>query len=460
MDARASESNPPQRDSPQRSSFDAQLSTLPETAVRRWMRPVIEFMHVESTSGFLLLAATVIALILANSAWSHQFAAIWETRVRLGFGGFELNKPLILWINDGLMTLFFFVVGLEIKREIVCGELREIRKAALPVVAAIGGMIAPATIYLAVMAGRPGHSGWGIPAATDIAFVVGFLALLGPRVPFGLKIMLLTLAIADDIGAILIIALFYSTDISYQALGYAAGGFALLIFLNRIGVRQVMLYVLVGAGIWLAFLKSGVHPTVAGVLIGLLTPAGAWVGKRKLADVVAAAVPGLHADETNEPRNGDLSAHQLGDLAATVRESISPLERLEHGLHPWVAFAIMPLFALANAGVKVHLADFGSPIALAVVAGLFLGKPLGIVLFSWLGTKLGLTTLPAGVNWKILLGAGYLAGIGFTMSIFISDLALNGEMIEDGKLGTLVGSALSAIVGYTLLRLFLPETAA
>ena len=424
------------------------------------MRPVVEFMHVESTSGFLLLAATVIALFLANSRWSHEFAAIWEMRVRVGFGGFELNKPLILWINDGLMTLFFFVVGLEIKREIVCGELREIRKAALPVVAAIGGMIAPATIYLAVMAGRPGHSGWGIPAATDIAFVVGFLAILGTRVPFGLKIMLLTLAIADDIGAILIIALFYSTDISYQALGYAAGGFALLIFLNRIGVRQVTLYVLVGAGIWLAFLKSGVHPTVAGVLIGLLTPAGAWVGKRKLADVVTAAVPGLHTDKTGEPRNGDLSAHQLGNLAATVRESISPLERLEHGLHPWVAFAIMPLFALANAGVKVGFADLGSPVSLAVAAGLFLGKPLGIVLLSWLATRVGLTTLPVGVNWKILLGAGFLAGIGFTMSIFISDLALTGEMIDAGKIGTLVGSGLSAVAGYTLLRLFLPKTAA
>lgn len=216
----------------------------------------------------------------------------------------------------------------------------------------------------------------------------------------------------------------------------------MLIFLNRIGVRQVTLYVLVGTGIWLAFLKSGVHPTVAGVLIGLLTPAGAWVGKRKLADVVTAAVPGLHTDKTGEPRNGDLSAHQLGNLAATVRESISPLERLEHGLHPWVAFAIMPLFALANAGVKVGFADLGSPVSLAVAAGLFLGKPLGIVLLSWLATRVGLTTLPVGVNWKILLGAGFLAGIGFTMSIFISDLALTGEMIDAGKIGTLVGSGL------------------
>ncbi len=428
---------------------------LPESPVGRLVRPFVRFLQIESASGLVLLACTVVALLLANSQWGAAYEAIWQTRVGLAVGNFELNKPLLLWINDGLMTLFFFVVGLEIKRELVAGELRDPRKAALPVLAALGGMVVPATIYLLFQSGQPGQAGWGIPVATDIAFVVGFLALLGSRVPLGLKIMLLALAIADDIGAVLVIAFFYSTDISWPAFGLAAAGFGVTYWFNRMGVRQVGIYVVVGAGIWLAFLKSGVHPTVAGVLLGLLTPTSAWVGDRTLLGVLTDVLQRLRRDSDEGSRNR--RTQTLGHLAATAREGISPLERLENGLHPWVAFVIMPLFALANAGVGVAFADLGSPVALAVAAGLFIGKPMGIVLFSWIAATLGLARLPSGVNWKIMLGAGCLAGIGFTMSIFLAGLALEGDLLDAGKVGTLTGSTLSAIAGCALLLSFLPN---
>jgi NhaA family Na+:H+ antiporter len=405
----------------------------------------------------VLLICTLVALVLANSPWSAAYEAIWETRIRLGVGDLELDKPLLLWINDGLMTIFFFVVGLEIKREFVAGELRDPKKAALPIMAALGGMVAPAAIYLLLQKGEPGESGWGIPMATDIAFVVGFLALLGSRVPGGLKILLLSLAIADDIGAVLVIAAFYSTDLSYLALGLAALGFGLAFFFNRIGVRTVAIYFLVGLGIWLAVLKSGVHPTVAGVLLGLLTPASAWVGTRGLMGVVHEVIEHFRGDENEE----DPAQRQalMDQLSRTARESVSPLERLENSLHVWVAFLIMPVFALANAGVRIELAAVQHPVGLAVAAGLVLGKPLGIVLFSALAVAVGMARLPSGVDWKVMVGAGALAGIGFTMSLFIAGLALTGDLLDAAKIGTLTGSALSAILGSLLLIRFLPRSA-
>jgi NhaA family Na+:H+ antiporter len=428
---------------------------MPETRITRWAQPFVRFFQIQSASGFLLLACTAIALLLANSPWSASFAEFWQIRLRIAVGDFELNKPLLLWLNDGLMTVFFFVVGLEIKREFVMGELRDRRKAALPIVAALGGMIVPAGIYLLLQSGQPGQSGWGIPVATDIAFVAGFLALLGSRVPASLKIMLMSLAIADDIGAILLIAFFYSTDISFTALGFATAGFGVTYIFNRIGVRQVSIYVLVGAGIWLAFLKSGVHPTVAGVLLGFLTPSKAWVGTAGFPNVLTKVLERLvkSSDESTLKQR----PQALSRLATTAREGTSPLERLEFGLHPWVAFLIMPLFALTNSGVGIEIARLGSPVAIAVAAGLVLGKPIGIVIFSWIATKLGVARLPAEVNWKIMLGAACLAGIGFTMSIFIAGLALQGTLLDDGKIGTLVGSTISAILGCSLLLMFMPK---
>ena len=437
---------------------DAHHPTGPEQEPRKaliepWLRPIVRFLHIEAAGGFVLLACTAVALILANSPWSSPFAELWQTRIGFTVAGFELYKPLLLWINDGLMTVFFFVIGLEIKREIVFGELRDPRKAALPAAAALGGMVVPAVLYLLVQGSGSGARGWGIPMATDIAFVVGFLALLGSRVPFGLKILLLTLAIVDDIGAILVIAVAYSAETSLAFLVIGTASFGIIYLFRRIGVRPVPVYVFLGAGIWLAFLKSGVHPTVAGVVLGLLTPASPWFARRSLAKVAEGVALSLGQDRDTDEMEHHEQAVQL--MTATARETVSPLDRLETALHPWVAFGIMPLFALANAGVKVKLSDVADPVALAVVAGLVLGKPLGIVAFSWVAVKLGLARLPSGVNWKILLGAGCLAGIGFTMSLFIAGLALEGELLAAGKIGTLLGSTLSALAGLGLLWYFL-----
>ena len=433
-------------------------ASLPKTRISRLVQPFARFFRIESSSGILLLACTAAALALANSPWSASFAAIWKIELRLGVGDVELSESLLHFINDGLMALFFFVVGLEIKREIVHGELRDPRSAALPIVAALGGMVAPAGIYLLLQSGQPGHSGWGIPVATDIAFVAGFLTLFGARVPGSLKTLLMSLAIADDLGAILLIAVFYSKGLAWLALGLAAAGLGLMYLLNRLGVRQVSIYVVIGAGVWLAFLKSGVHPTVAGVLIGFLTPAKAWVGTPVFPNLLTNVFERLLASsEQNTPKHRQKA---LARMVMVAREGTSPLERLEFALHPWVAFVIMPIFAFANAGVAMNVASLKSPIAFAVAAGLVIGKPVGIVVFSWIATRVGLARLPSDVNWKIVLGAAFLCGIGFTMSIFIAGLALPEELLDQGKIGTLAGSVISAVLGCVVLYWFLPSKAA
>jgi NhaA family Na+:H+ antiporter len=415
------------------------------SAVSRLVEPLTRFFHIEASGGLVLLAFTAVALVVANSPLAKGFDDFWHVYASLSLGGFSLKLSLQHAINDGLMTLFFFVVGLEIKRELTTGELADPRKALLPVVAAVGGMVVPAAVYALWLWGRPGAHGWGVPMATDIAFVVGFLTLFGPRAPAGLKILLLTLAIADDIGAVLVIAVAYSTEFSFAALGFAGVGFGLVLLMRRLGVRGMSAYAVVGVGIWLAVLKSGVHPTVAGVLLGLLTPARPAPGGRVLFDVV-----------------GDLVGRLRGDSreSRATPEAESPLDRLEAALHPWVAFVIMPLFALANAGVAIELAALTTPVSLAVIAGLALGKPLGIVLFSWASVRVGLTKLPEGMTWKVMVGAGCLGGIGFTMSLFIAGLAFEGELRDDAKIGILAGSALVGIVGALLLLAFLPRAPA
>ena len=424
---------------------------LPVAPVRRLTRPLARFLEIESASGVVLLICAVVALILANSAAADAYHKFWHTPIVIEVGAFRLGGELGHFIiNDVLMTIFFFVVGLEIKRELVAGELRDPRKAALPVIAAVGGMLVPAAIFLALQYGKPGDRGWGIPMATDIAFVVGIMALLGKRVPFGLKIMVLTLAIADDIGAVIVIAIFYSTGISWAALGLAAMGFGITFVLNRLGIRAISVYVAVGIGIWFAFLHSGVHPTMTGVLLGLLTPAREWVGPEALRLSVADLAARLEDDGTAEPAEYAL-------IAFAAKESISPLERLETGLHPWVGFVIMPLFALANAGVHVELGQLAHPVAVAVAMGLLIGKPIGVVLFSYLAVRLGIAKLPEGVNWWVLLGGGCLAGIGFTMSLFVANLALAGDehLLAAGKIGTLTSSVLSALLGTAVLLVVL-----
>jgi NhaA family Na+:H+ antiporter len=422
--------------------YTEQLDRLGELAPAfRWLRPLARFFHIESSGGIALMACTVAALALANSPWAESFASFWQISIGIDVAGVGLHKPIVLWINDGLMTLFFFVVGLEIKREFVSGELSDWHKAMLPLVAALGGMAAPAAVYLALQWGQPTASGWGVPTATDIAFVVGFLVLLGPRVPHGLKVLLLSLAIVDDIGAILVIALGYNQGLIPWLLALGLGGLGLALVVRWLGVRHVVAYIAIGAFTWLCFLKSGVHPTVAGVALGLMTPARPLLGDRAPFDVMTDLIRrlgGLHGEKGRPP------------------ELVSPLDRLEHALHPWVAFFIMPVFALANAGVALEPRLLTQPVAVAVVAGLVLGKPLGIVLFSLAALRLGVARMPKGVNVKTLLGAGCLAGIGFTMSLFIAGLAFSDIHLDEAKVGILAGSGVSAALGLLLLYQFLP----
>jgi Na+:H+ antiporter, NhaA family len=428
--------------------YTDELSQLERaTPLGRLVAPLTRFFRIEASGGLVLLAFTAVALVLANSPLSTAYASFWQAPVGVRLGDFALEMPLLLWVNDGLMTLFFFVVGLEIKRELIAGELADPRKALLPVVAALGGMVVPAAVYSLCAWGGPGRHGWGVPMATDIAFVVGVLTLLGPRVPSGLKVLLLTLAIADDIGAVLVIAVAYSTGIAFWALVAAGGGLGLIVLLGWLGARGIAVSAILGVGLWLAFLHSGVHPTVAGALLGLLTPARPGLGRRVLLDVVS-----------------DLYARLRGQRGApqAAPQAVSPLDQLEAALHPWVAFVIMPVFALANAGVTVEVTALATPVALAAALGLILGKPAGIVLFSWASMRLGLTRLPDGVNWRAMLGAGCLGGIGFTMSLFIAGLAFDGVLRDQAKIGILAGSALSAAIGSSLLLCFLgkqPEAA-
>ena len=425
-------------------------AALPKAPVRKLTRPLARFLKIESAGGLVLITCTIVALVLANSSAADAFHRFWHAPLLLQIGTFTLGGELgHFFVNDVLMTIFFFVVGLEIKREMVAGELREWQKAALPVVAALGGMVVPAGIYMALRWGEPDFRGWGVPMATDIAFVVGVMALLGKRVPFGLKIMLLSLAIADDIGAVLVIAVFYSGGLDFWAVGLAAGGFAAVVALRNLGVRSQLAYVTIGLVTWTAMYKSGVHPTVAGVLIGLLTPSEAWVSREALRLALADVAARL-----GEEKAGEVSAEELQVLAFASRESVSPLERMEHLLHPWVSFVIMPLFALANAGVHLEPRLLGEPIAVAVALALFLGKPIGVVLFSWLAVRAKVAQLPTGVNWGMLAGGGCLAGIGFTMSLFVANLAFESEEhLMDAKIGILSGSVCSAIVGATVLIL-------
>jgi NhaA family Na+:H+ antiporter len=423
------------------------------------LRPFQRFAAFQASGGILLLACAAVAMAWANSPASASYEALWQTPMTVAIGAFAISKPLLLWINDGLMAIFFFVVGLEIKREILIGELASVRRAALPILAALGGMVVPALLYLAFTAGTPGAAGWGIPMATDIAFALGILALLGSRAPISLKIFLTALAIVDDLGAVLVIALFYTAKISLGSLGLGLGLILLLWGANRAGVRRPGIYLAVGVVIWVAFLKSGVHATIAGVLLALTIPARAGAASGAL---VARGRELLSEIERSE--RGDVCAFSGEDRQAVIAAledhtelSGSPLWRLEHALHPWVAFFIMPVFALANAGVAVGgglVASVVHPVGLGVIVGLVLGKQIGVTLFSWLGVRLGLAALPEDLTWGHIYGVSWLAGIGFTMSLFITGLAFSDPaLMTVSKLGILTASVLAGVVGWVLLRM-------
>ena len=426
--------------------------------VRRALDTFQRFARAEAAGGLVLLACTALALAWANSPWAESYFHLWEVPLTIGTPAFGLTESLHHWINDGLMAVFFFLVGLEIKREMLVGELASLRQAALPIAAAIGGMVVPAGLYALLNPRGAGAAGWGIPMATDIAFALGILALLGDRVPLALKVFLAALAIVDDIGAVLVIAIFYTASISWTSLGVAAVVLAALLTINRAGVRHPAPYALLGLALWVAFLASGIHATIAGVLLAMTIPARTRIDPQEFADQVREGLVGFEQASgagvsalTNSPQQEAI--HHIEDACEGAQ---SPLMRLEHALHGVVAFVIMPLFALANAGVRLGgdaAGAFSETVTLGIIAGLVVGKPLGITLASWLVVRSGVAVLPAGTSWRLVHGASWLAGVGFTMSLFIAGLAFpEPRLVDASKLGILAASLVAGFVGWSLLR--------
>jgi NhaA family Na+:H+ antiporter len=427
--------------------------------IERLIKPFALFAKQASAGGIVLLACAVVALLWANSPLSEYYFRLWSIPVEVRFGNLvDIDKPLLLWINDGLMAVFFFLVGMEIKRELLVGELRSPRKAMLPMAAAVGGMVVPALIYASLNWGTPEIRGWGIPMATDIAFALGALALLGTRAPLALKVFLTALAIVDDLGAVLVIALFYTENLKVNALLYSLLFWGAMIAMNRLGVRSGLAYFLMSVGMWYFMLKSGVHATVAGVLGAFAIP----VRSRIDPELFIARVR-EYLNQFDQPvteRTIILSPEQQSAVEAIEREALrvqSPLQRLEHRLHYFVAFFVMPIFALANAGVALGGEgglNWTSRVIWGVALGLLIGKPLGITLFSWLAVRLGLAQLPQGINFVHIVGVGFLGGIGFTMALFIAGLAFRGDELNYAKLGILSGSALAGAIGFIMLRMW------
>jgi NhaA family Na+:H+ antiporter len=426
-------------------------------------RPLERFLRIQAASGILLLVAAAVALAWANSPWAASYRLLWQTPLGLRLGPFAFERSLEWVVNDGLMVIFFFVVGLEIRREIHHGELSEWRRAALPVAAALGGMVAPAALYLAVAGGPATGSGWGVSMATDIAFAVGILALLGDRVPAALRVLLLALAVIDDLGAIVVIAVFYSSGISASGLLVAALGFAGVFAMQRFGVRAKLAYVAPSLVAWAGIYAAGIHPTIAGVIVGLATPVRAWLGPegfilgvRRELEQLAGAGPGALSSHA--------LARTLNHVHVARREAMSPAESLIETLHPWVAFGIMPLFALANAGVSLSGASLDGDsvrVGVAVALGLVVGKPIGVLAASGLALRAGVATLPAGLGPRQILVLGVVAGVGFTMSIFIAQLAFaDAQLLAAAKLGVLGASFVAAVAGLALgWALLAPSTA-
>lgn len=427
------------------------LARLPRELVDRLTNPFARFLRIETLGGVVLLGAAVTALVLSNSPWQRAFASVWETSIGLQVGSVEFARSLRDWINDALMTLFFFLVAVELKRELVLGELSNVRVAALSIAAALGGMIIPATLYLLLQSGQAGAVGWGAVMATDTAFVIGALALLGARIPQILRLFMLSLAIVDDIGAILVVAIGYSNQMVWQALIAAAVGVAVIPAMARIGVRGVPVYFVVGGFIWLAIDASGVHATVAGVILGLLTPARRWVSDKRLYAILDQVV--AHPDAAGDS-GATKNRETLQVAAIAARETLAPVERMEMALHPWVGFVIMPLFALANAGLPLSLDGVEISVTMAILVALVIGKPAGILTFCLLAVRMGIAVRPAQLSWGVLAGGGALGGIGFTMALFIANRAFDHTLLNSAKTGIFLASVLSAALGLSLLAWF------
>lgn len=435
------------------------VSSNKKEPIDRWIvDPMRRFLQNSTTSGIVLFTAAFAAILLSNSPLADQFHNFWEINLSIGLGDWQLSKSLHHWINDGLMAVFFFVIGLELKREIISGELRNPKNAILPIAAAIGGMVVPALIYYFINPSGEAQSGWGIPMATDIAFALGILYLLGDKVPVSLKIFLTVLAIADDLGAVLVIAFFYTSDIHMLSLLTGAGFMVVLIAANLLGVRNTLFYGIVGiGGLWLAFLMSGVHATIAAVLAAFTIPANVkyseTVFEQKLNTLMKLF---RKADPNDSPTVTDEQLHLLEKIRYVSKEAFTPLQQLEHSMHPLVAFIIMPVFALSNAGISLsieNLTNIGSSVTMGVFFGLLVGKFIGVVATVSILTRMGIAALPPEFTTRHLLGAGFLAGIGFTMSLFISELAFTNKIyIEEAKMGILLASVVAGLLGYFIIR--------
>jgi len=424
---------------------------------RRFVRPVARFTQIEAASGIVLLAAAVAAIVWANSQWSATYFHILETPLTVEVGGFHFEETVLHVVNDGLMAIFFFVVGLEIKRQLVLGDLRDPRAASLPVMAALGGMILPAAIYLLINmdAGADALRGWGIPMATDIAFAVGVVSLLGSKVPSGAKLFLLTLAIADDIGAIAVIAIFYTADLNLGYLGLAVGGLVLIWVANRVHIRSLSFYVPLAVVIWFFTLESGIHATLAGVALGFLTPARPMYPADEF-DRRARAILDSYPIQTDTPEAREHADHEALLLSDISSEAVAPLNRLEHRLEVWSGFVVVPLFALANAGVDFRGVDIvdalTSTVALGVGLGLILGKTVGISIFTFIAVRTGLGRLPAGTGWGHVVGLAAVGGVGFTVALFVASLAFIDPSFDDlAKVGIFAGSLVAGAIGFVIL---------
>lgn len=440
------------------SSFK-KLFGAPEEVTETVLRPFQRFVHNEVSSGLVLMTTTVMALIWANSAFSETYQHVRHAELSFSLGGATISKSLAHWIDEGLMAVFFFIVGLEIKREMLVGDLSSLRKALLPVSAAAGGMLVPALLYIIVNTGHPSASGWGIPMATDIAFALGALAIIGRGLPRGLRLFLSAFAIADDLGAVFVIALFYQKGLNMSFLPYVLTVLGLLALLNYFWIRRTLPYALLGIMLWTIFILMGLHATVAGIVVAMFIPAKGRYDTDRFMDEVMLIMSKFSCPPDGCGRDILLNERHLNavqSLEIACHNVETPLQRLETALHPWVAFAIIPLFALVNAGVNLGEMDLGQamadPITVGITMGLVIGKPVGIFTFSWLAVKLRLAALPEGVNWRHIFGVGMLGGIGFTMSLFIAGLSFTDHMLyEYSKLGILGASLISAALGMGIL---------
>lgn len=416
--------------------------------------PAQQFIHTEGASGRLLLMAALLALGWANSPWSDSYDRLWGHEISLNLGFLLVDGDLRHWVNDALMPIFFYLITLEVKREITRGELSTRRKAALPVAAAIGGMMLPAILFVVINANGGDPSGWGIPIATDTAFALGALALIGKGAPPALITLLLATAVVDDVSAMLVIAFFYTEQVNLTAAAIAAAMFFAILAAQRLGVQAMSAYLVIAVALWLAVMESGVHATIAGVLMGALTPARPTVNIRQLP---GRARPLIDVIEDSGDEHDPETDRALGELEALVYQTESPLERLEHKIHPWSGYVVLPLFALANAGITLSGETMSnatsSAITAGVLVGLWIGKPVGIFLGAWLAVRLGMASLPARVTWAQVAGIGALSGIGFSVSIFITELAYSGTLAEEAKVGILIATVLAALTAYPFFRM-------